>query len=170
MTDQQTETRTVEAAAEPTQTQDGTKKEEQAKAWDAVVEDFQHLGNSLSAAVKEMWSDERNREQLKQFRTGLEDMVKQVGNTIDEASKSEQANNVRQEVKKAATDVRGLGSKVYTDSKPHLVGLLQNISSGLDNIIQRLEKSDSTVRTETKTTPDTTSATSPAPETPEKDV
>ena len=123
MTDTNTQpedTSTAQDAQEP-------QKNEQSP-WNSVASDFQSLGKSIADAIKNTFQDDRYKEQLTELRTGLQNMTEQVANAVDETIKSSTTENVKSEVKKAAGEVKEVGGKVYSDTKPFLAGALKTLN------------------------------------------
>jgi uncharacterized protein YjbJ (UPF0337 family) len=104
--------------------------------WTSVASDFQSLGKSIADAIKNTFQDDKYKEQLTELRTGLQNMTEQVASAVDETIKS---SNVKSEVKKAAGEVKEVGGKVYSDTKPFLTGALKTLNEGIQSIINRLE-------------------------------
>jgi len=122
------------------QTSDETTTEEtRQNQWETILKDFQVLGENIAENIKNAWQDENTQKQFSDLRTGLQTVVDQVSDAIDEARQAATSEEVKTEVKKAAGEVKELGAKVYTDTKPHLVNTLKTLSDGLQGIISRLE-------------------------------
>jgi len=107
--------------------------------WTSVAGDFQSLGKSVADAIKNTFQDDRYKEQLTELRAGLQNMTEQVASAVDETLKSPTTENVKSEVKKAAGEVKEVGGKVYSDTKPFLTGALKTLNEGIQSIIDRLE-------------------------------
>ena len=57
-------------------------------------------------------------------------------------------------MKRAAGEVKDLGGKVYADTKPHLINILQTVGEGIQTMIDRLEtasKAEAEAKTEAQT-------------------
>ncbi len=107
--------------------------------WDAVAKDFQRLGESIAEALKSAWQNEATQRQMRDLKEGLHAMAEQVGETVTEAKETLTGDEVKSEVKKAAEDVKGLGSKVYDEAKPVLLDVLKTLDEGIQKMIDRLE-------------------------------
>lgn len=127
-------TDTQQPEEETTGSQDATPNQ-----WDAIAKDFQALGQSISDAVKGALQDENYKQQLADLGTGMHKMADQVTKAVDEAIKSPAAAEAKTEVKRAAGEVKDLGGKVYADTKPHLINILQTVGEGIQTMIDHLE-------------------------------
>ncbi len=126
--------------------------------WDAVAKDFQRLGESIAEALKSAWQNETTQRQVHDLKEGLHSMAEQVGQTVAEAKETLTGDEVKSEVKKAAEDVKGLGSKVYSEAKPVLLDVLKTLDEGIKKMIDRLETPHPT---ETEAPPETETTESP---------
>jgi len=111
--------------------------------WNAVAQDFQHLGESIADAVKSAWSNESTQKQVSDLKEGLQNMAEQVGQVVDEARQNLSRDELRSEVQKATDDVKDFGTKVVSDSKPFLLDVLKTVDDGLQSLISRLEARES---------------------------
>jgi len=68
-------------------------------------------------------------------------MTDQVAGAVEEALSSSTTEGVKSEVKKAASEVKDVGGKVYSDTKPFLASTLKTINEGIQGIIERMETS-----------------------------
>lgn len=109
-------------------------------AWREVGRQFQSLGESLAQAFRTAWEDEENRQHLQDLQIGLEAMVGEIGQAIEEASAAPEGQRVRQEVKKAAESACVAGEKALHDARPYLLSALRQVSVELQKIISRLEE------------------------------
>lgn len=116
-----------------------TTSEPEHNPWDDVLKDFQSLGQSITEAVQDALHEEKYKESLKELRHGLENTANQVAKSIDEAIQSSQTEEAKASVKKAAEDVKGVGDRVYSDTKPHLINALQSLNQGIQKLIDRLQ-------------------------------
>lgn len=110
--------------------------------WDDVVRDFQSLGQSISRAIQDVVHDEGHKESLKELRQGLENVADQVAQSINEATRSSEAERMKSGVQRAVDDVRDLGSKVYRDTRPVLITALESLSAGLQRMVDRLQETE----------------------------
>ena len=117
-----------------------TKQETPPSPWDAVIKDFQSLGQSITEAVQEAVQDEKHKESLNELRQGLEGVANQVAKSVEDAAHSAQAEQVKSGVQRAVGDVRAMGGKVYSDTKPALINALEGLSAGIQKMIERLQE------------------------------
>ena len=120
--------------------------------WDTIANDFQKLGQNLADAIKDTLNDENTKKHLGELRTGLQNMVEQVAGAVDEAVKSPAASTAKTEVKKAVGEVKDIGGKVYSESRPMLINALKQLEKGIQTIVARL---DDDTKTEETPAPDT---------------
>jgi len=111
-----------------------------ADAWRQVGQQFEALGNSLAAAMRTAWHDESTRRGLRDMQTGLETMVNQVNQAIQEAAVSPDAQKVRTEAERAAHSLRAASEKTWQESKPQVVSALRQFSAELQKAISKLEE------------------------------
>jgi uncharacterized membrane protein YccC len=111
--------------------------------WGEIGRQFQVLGESLAAAFRTAWESEENREHLKDMRTGLEAMVNQVGQALQDASTSPEMQRARAEVEKAAESTRVAGEHALREARPHLQSALRQASDELRRMAQHLEQEES---------------------------
>ena len=110
------------------------------ESWREVGKQFKALGESLATAFRTAWASEENRQHLESMKTGLEAMVNQVGQAIQEASASPQGQKVRMEVERAAESARAAGAQALQDARPYLLSALCQINAELQKVISRLEQ------------------------------
>ena len=112
-------------------------------AWREVGDQFKALGESLATAFRTFWEKEETREHLQSMKEGLEAMVDQVGQAIEETSASPEGQQVRQEAEKAAESARAAGEKALQDARPHLISTLGQVNAELQRMIDRMEQGGS---------------------------
>jgi hypothetical protein len=114
--------------------------------WASVLQDFQTLGQTIMGAMKETWQDERSREYLDELRYGIQSLANKVSRKVDESLKSDESetsntkgSEVKREVKRAVDEVKEAGTRIYGDSRPHLVNALKKVNDSIQELIERLE-------------------------------
>jgi len=117
-------------------TEDAPQQENQ---WDAVAKDFQTLGETIAGAIKSVWTNESTQSQVTDLKHGLQNMADQVGHAIDEAKDTITGNEMKGEFKKATTEVKDFGGKVYSESKPFFLDVLKSINESIESMINKLE-------------------------------
>jgi hypothetical protein len=123
---------TQETSSEPSKTHGGN--------WEEVGQQFQALGESLAAAFRTAWENEDNSQQMQKMKAGLEEMVNQVSQAIKDSAASPAGQQVRSEVKKAASTLRTAGEQTAHEVKPHLLTALRQIEEELQKLINRMEQ------------------------------
>jgi hypothetical protein len=109
------------------------------QAWSEVGQQFKALGESLAQAFRTAWESEENRQHLQSMQRGLESMVNDIGQVIEEASASPEAQKARQEAEKAVASARSAGEKALEDARPQFLSAMRQVDSELQNLIARLE-------------------------------
>ena len=110
--------------------------------WREIGRQFQVLGESLAAAFRTAWESEENREHLEDMKTGLEAMVNQVDQALQDASASPEMQRARAEVEKAAESARAAGKQALREARPHLRSALRQVSDELQRMAQYLEQEE----------------------------
>ena len=110
------------------------------QSWQEVGAEFQALGESLAAAFRATWESEETRQHVHEMQTGLETMVNEIGQAIQEVSTSPEAHQVRDEVKKAAESARAAGEQAWKDAQPHLLSALRQLNTEVDKLVGRMEQ------------------------------
>jgi hypothetical protein len=101
--------------------------------WKEVGSQFKELGESLAAAFQAAWKNEEVRQQAREMRTGLEALVKEVGQAIKDTANSP-------EVHRATHDAVKAGEHAIHEARPHLVEALRKVNLELQSLIDRMEK------------------------------
>lgn len=120
--------------------QSGTSQKSSPDSWREVSESFKSLGGSLAAAFKETWENEEIRQKLRQSMDSLADGINQA---VGEAKESEEAQQIRGEMGKAAKSAQDVGAQAFRDVKPHVVASLRQLSAELQKMTDRLEREES---------------------------
>jgi len=111
------------------------------EAWQEVGKQFQILGESLAAALRVSLNSFENRERVRAMQGGLEAMINNVDQAIEEAMASPQAQQARQEAQKAAESLRTAGEQTVQDVRPHLLNALKQVNEELHTLITRMDAS-----------------------------
>jgi hypothetical protein len=109
------------------------------QVWSEVGQQFKALGESLAQAFRTAWESEQNRQHLQSMQNGLESMVSDIGQVIQEASATPEAQKARQEAEKAVASARIAGEKALEDARPHFLSAMRQVDSELQKLIARLE-------------------------------
>lgn len=111
------------------------------EAWQEVGLQFKALGESLAAAFQAAWQNEEARRQAQEMKSGLEAMVKDVGQAIKETANSPVGQSAKAEAAKAAESLRAAGEGTVQEVRPHLLAALQTLNQELQKLIGRLQSS-----------------------------
>lgn len=130
-----------EAAAEPTTGSESTQQAPE-NAWDEVGKQFQALGESLAQAMRTAWENEETQRQVHQMRSGLESMVKDVEQAIQDSANSPQGQKIRQEAGRTAETLRTAGEQTVQEVRPQLIRALEQLNEELQKFISKVEKKD----------------------------
>lgn len=115
----------------------------QQDAWDEVGRQFQSLGASLAQAVRSAWNDEENRRRVQEMQSGLESMVREVGEAINDTANTPQGQKFQQDAKRVADDLVDTGEKTVQEVRPHLMRALEQLNDELSKLVDRMNKKDS---------------------------
>ena len=110
------------------------------QTWREVGDQFRALGESMAAAFRATWENEENRQHLQELRDGLQSMVTSLGDAVQDAARSPEAQRAEEELRKAAKSAQVAGQQAWQDAEPHLSSALREASAELDKIIQRMER------------------------------
>jgi uncharacterized membrane protein YccC len=138
--------------------------------WAEIGQHFWVLGQSLTTALKAAWQNEENRQQVHKLkstlsqmlghttsevsetseispklgthplRTGLQEVVEQVGQAVKEVVESPEFRQARLEVEKAAQPAQAAGQQAFHEIQPYLLTALRQLRSGVDKLISGLEQ------------------------------
>ena len=112
-------------------------------AWREAGKQFEALGQSLAAAFRATWESEETRKHRQAMQSGLEAMVKEVSQAIQEGTASPEAQKARAEARKAAESLRAAGAQTWQEARPHLASALRQLSADLEKMIVQLEQEES---------------------------
>ena len=74
---------------------------------------------------------------------GLEALVDEISQATQKVAASEEAQQVKAEVEKAAQSAQAAGQETIDEVRPELLAVFQRIRTELDQIINRMEQPDS---------------------------
>lgn len=109
------------------------------ESWQDVGKQFEALGASLAQAVRAAWENENTQQRVQEMRTGLESMVREVGQAIDDSANSPQGQRLRQDASRAAEGVRTATEQTVQEVRPQLINALQQVNEELQKLIDRME-------------------------------
>ncbi len=108
--------------------------------WKEVGRQFQQMGDSLAAAVRTAWNDEENRRRVNEMKAGLESMVKQVGDAIQDTANTPEGQRVRENMHRTADKLVNAGEQTAQEIRPHLINALQQLNNELQKMVNRMEE------------------------------
>lgn len=108
-------------------------------SWQDVGKQFEELGASLAQAVRAAWENETTQQRVHEMRTGLESMVREVGQAIEDSANSPQGQRLRQDANRAAEGVRAATEQTVQEVRPQLINALQQVNEELQKLIDRME-------------------------------
>jgi len=115
-------------------------RETSGETWREVGDQFRALGQSLAAAFRTTWESEKNRQHVQDMQDGLEAMINDIGQAIQDASATPEAQKVRGEVEKAAESFRAAGGRAWQETQPHLLSALRQVNAELQKMVSRMEQ------------------------------
>lgn len=110
-----------------------------AESWHEVGQQFKALGESLAAALRTAWENEETQQHLRAMQAGVESMVTEVGQAMQQVATSPEGQQVRAEVEKAAVNAREAARQSLDEARPQLVSALQQVNAELQKLLERLQ-------------------------------
>ena len=110
------------------------------ETWRGVGRQFRALGESLAQAFRAAWGDEGSRQHLQDMQAGLEAMVNEIGQAINEAVASPEGQRMREEAERVAESARVTGKQAWQDARPHVLSALRQVGVELQKVISQLEE------------------------------
>lgn len=108
-------------------------------SWQEVGRQFQTLGESLAQAFRATKNNVASRQQVQEVRDGLQAMVREVSQAIDEGIKTPEAHHVKDEAVKAAEKLVSAGEQTVQDARPLLINALHDVNNELQKLIEKME-------------------------------
>ena len=112
------------------------------QSWEDVGRQFQTLGESIAAAFRSAWGKEETRQSFQKMQTGLEGMVTEIHQAMQETFDAQDVDQLKTDVRKTVDDFAGQGKQTFHEVRPHLVGALQQVNQELQKLIDRMEEQD----------------------------
>jgi hypothetical protein len=125
-------------------------------AWRELGEQFEQLGRSLAAAIRNTLEADENRRRLESLRSGVEDMASEVSKAIEEASASPEGQQVLDSVERTAENAVVIGQKVFDEARPHIISAMRQVNAELEKFSRRMEQEKSSGASETGSPKSTT--------------
>src|SRR5512133_1597353 len=88
-------------------------------AWDDIGRQFQTLGESLAKAFRATIENEKNQQRIQEMRSGLESIVRNVDQAIQDTAASPEGQQIRSEASRAAESLRIATEKAAQEARPH---------------------------------------------------
>jgi len=110
------------------------------EAWREVGEHLEALGESLAQAIRTAWEKEDTQQQLESVQGTLRNMADAIDREISEASRSPEAERIREEAEKAAESARSAGRQTWTEARPHVLSALTRVNAELEQLIEGMQR------------------------------
>jgi len=110
------------------------------EGWQEVGHQFQVLGESIAATLRAALEKEENRQRMQDVQQGLESMLNQVGQVIQETAATPEGQKVTSEAKKAAGTLKDAAEQTAEEVRPHLISALKQVNIELQNLSNWLKK------------------------------
>jgi hypothetical protein len=108
--------------------------------WQEVGQQFQALGESLAQAVRAAWANEEPQRRVQEMRTGLESMVRDVSQAVEDTANTPQGQKVRQDAEHAAESLRTATEQTVQEVRPQIINALQQLNEELQKLINRMDQ------------------------------
>jgi uncharacterized protein YukE len=92
-----------------------------------------------------VWEREDTQQHLESMQDGLQKMADEIDQAINEASESAEGKRLRAEAEKAAKSARAASKETWQEARPHLLSAMMRINAELQQVIERLERSEDQV-------------------------
>jgi hypothetical protein len=110
------------------------------ESWQEVGRQFEVLGNSLAQAFRTAWINIETSTEAQQVKTGLESMLREVGQAIDDTTKTPEAQKLKQDAKRTAESLRTAGEQSVQEARPQILSALQKANDELQKLIDKMAK------------------------------
>jgi hypothetical protein len=114
-------------------------------AWEDVAQHVGALGKGLAETLRESWEREENRRRVEQIQSGIERILQEVRQAVQEAAASPKAEELRQELDRTAESVRSAGEQTADDLRPQIAAALRQLTRELHGLADRLERDSQVV-------------------------
>jgi len=112
------------------------------QSWEDVGRQFQTLGESVAAAFRSAWGKEETRQPFLKMQAGLEGMVTEIRQVLQETFDAGDVDQIKTDVRKTVEDLAGQSKQTYQEVRPTLVNALQQVNLELQKLIDRMEEKD----------------------------
>ena len=110
------------------------------ESWQEVGHQFEVLGSSLAQAFRTAWSNIETSTEAQQVKTGLESMLREVGQAIDDTTKTPEAQKLKEDAKRTAESLRTAGEQTVQEARPQILSALQKANEELQKLIDKMAK------------------------------
>lgn len=110
------------------------------ESWQEVGRQFEVLGNSLAQAFRTAWNNIETSTEAQQVKTGLESMLREVGQAIDDTTKTPEAQKLKEDAKRTAESLRTAGEQSVQEARPQILSALQKANDELQKLIDKMAK------------------------------
>ena len=110
------------------------------ESWQEVGRQFEVLGSSLAQAFRTAWSNIETSTEAQQVKTGLESMLREVGQAIDDTTKTPEAQKLKEDAKRTAESLRTAGEQTVQEARPQIISALQKANEELQKLIDKMAK------------------------------
>lgn len=116
-----------------------TGKQNAEESWQEVGRQFETLGSTLAQAFRTTWNNVETSTDAQQVKQGLESMLRQVGQAVEDAAKTPDAQKVKEETKKAVESLRVAGEQTVEEARPQILNALRKMNEELQKFIERMD-------------------------------
>ncbi len=109
------------------------------ESWQDVGKQFEALGNSLAQAFRTAWGKIETNAEAQQVKAGLETMLREVGQAVEDVAKTPEAQKVKEDAARAAESLRTAGEQTVQEARPQILSALQKANAELQKLIDKLE-------------------------------
>jgi len=110
------------------------------ESWREVGRQFEALGSALAQAFRSAWTHVESKPEAQQVKEGLESMVREVGQAIEEAASTQEAQKVKEEAKRAVESLRVAGEQTVEEVRPQLLTALKKVNEELQKLIEQMDQ------------------------------
>jgi soluble cytochrome b562 len=106
----------------------------------AILDEFEALGQELSAAVKSLWESEDSRKLRQDLRDGFTELGRQLDTAVQSAQESEAAKEFGEQMKETLDQARQ--SDLAGKLERGLVNSLRDLNQEISNLVSSLQEKD----------------------------
>lgn len=110
--------------------------------WEEVGRQFQALGAGIASALRSAWEKEETRQGVQEARSGLSAMIGEIGQVIQETARSPEAQQMREEVGRAAESAVKAGEQTFEEVRPQLISALKSVNEELRKFLDEIDSKE----------------------------